>query len=187
MLRSGTKERCESGRIGLTANELTWETGSEGSNPSLSADEAPGRAPLVCLGKKPSNHAGRLTDALSVLSTPGASHAIAVLQHVVPQEELSLMPAVQQKPGGYLNAPRPPMLKDDFNQDLVEVIEAPRRVRPNPPSVRYETPGRTGLTHASCARGAASGQFTIHVHGGSRPTPVRARASDRCVASQRRG
>src|SRR5579871_281291 len=31
------RERCESGRIGLTANELTWETGSEGSNPSLSA------------------------------------------------------------------------------------------------------------------------------------------------------
>ena len=31
------KERCESGRIGLTANELTWVTGSEGSNPSLSA------------------------------------------------------------------------------------------------------------------------------------------------------
>ena len=30
-------ERCESGRIGLTANELTLETGSEGSNPSLSA------------------------------------------------------------------------------------------------------------------------------------------------------
>ncbi len=24
--------------MGLTANELTWETGSEGSNPSLSAD-----------------------------------------------------------------------------------------------------------------------------------------------------
>jgi hypothetical protein len=32
-----SRERCESGRIGLTANELTWETGSEGSNPSLSA------------------------------------------------------------------------------------------------------------------------------------------------------
>lgn len=30
-------EKCESGRIGLTANELTWETGSEGSNPSFSA------------------------------------------------------------------------------------------------------------------------------------------------------
>ena len=55
-------ERCESGRIGLTANELTWETGSEGSNPSLSADvkvlfgcglrrracsQDVGRAPLV--------------------------------------------------------------------------------------------------------------------------------------------
>src|SRR6202011_5357213 len=34
---AGGKERCESGRIGLTANELTWGTGSEGSNPSLSA------------------------------------------------------------------------------------------------------------------------------------------------------
>src|SRR5579875_4167488 len=34
---AGQVERCESGRIGLTANELTWETGSEGSNPSLSA------------------------------------------------------------------------------------------------------------------------------------------------------
>ena len=33
-------ERCESGRIGLTANELTWETGSEGSNPSLSAQRS---------------------------------------------------------------------------------------------------------------------------------------------------
>jgi hypothetical protein len=31
------QERCESGRIGLTANELTRETLSEGSNPSLSA------------------------------------------------------------------------------------------------------------------------------------------------------
>ncbi len=34
------EERCESGRIGLTANELTRETGSEGSNPSLSARPA---------------------------------------------------------------------------------------------------------------------------------------------------
>ena len=37
------KERCESGRIGLTANELTWVTGSEGSNPSLSAHFGPAR------------------------------------------------------------------------------------------------------------------------------------------------
>jgi hypothetical protein len=34
--RSGL-EKCESGRIDLTANEGTWETGSEGSNPSFSA------------------------------------------------------------------------------------------------------------------------------------------------------
>jgi hypothetical protein len=35
--RLSALERCESGRIGFTANELTWVTGSEGSNPSLSA------------------------------------------------------------------------------------------------------------------------------------------------------
>ena len=35
--RLDPRERCESGRIGFTANELTWVTGSEGSNPSLSA------------------------------------------------------------------------------------------------------------------------------------------------------
>ena len=34
-------ERCQSGRMGLTANELTRETGSEGSNPSLSASHQP--------------------------------------------------------------------------------------------------------------------------------------------------
>ena len=39
------EERCESGRIGLTANELTGGTWSEGSNPSLSA--------LVTLGDQP--------------------------------------------------------------------------------------------------------------------------------------
>jgi hypothetical protein len=33
----GGLERCESGRIGLTANELSWETGTQGSNPCLSA------------------------------------------------------------------------------------------------------------------------------------------------------
>ena len=38
-------ERCESGRIGLTANELTRETLSEGSNPSLSAQCCVARHP----------------------------------------------------------------------------------------------------------------------------------------------
>jgi hypothetical protein len=42
---TGGQERCESGRIGLTANELTWETGSEGSNPSLSATPMTPSAP----------------------------------------------------------------------------------------------------------------------------------------------
>src|ERR1700678_410314 len=44
LIGSSYEERCESGRIGLTANELTWVTGSEGSNPSLSA-RRPGPVP----------------------------------------------------------------------------------------------------------------------------------------------
>ncbi len=53
-------ERCESGRIGLTANELTWETGSEGSNPSLSALPLRLRR-LETLGTKVAACAGRLS------------------------------------------------------------------------------------------------------------------------------
>ncbi len=56
-------ERCESGRIGLTANELTWETGSEGSNPSLSARDPPrgieDRCPAVCCPFHPRARPGR--------------------------------------------------------------------------------------------------------------------------------
>ena len=52
-------ERCESGRIGLTANELTWETGSEGSNPSLSAQQF-GYSGLLAEGDSAAlfNHSG---------------------------------------------------------------------------------------------------------------------------------
>ena len=53
-LRAGatlvSRERCESGRIGLTANEVTSARGSEGSNPSLSAT---GRQPGVALSGEP--------------------------------------------------------------------------------------------------------------------------------------
>ena len=40
-------ERCESGRIGVTANDLTWVTGSEGSNPSLSARRSGTLCPTI--------------------------------------------------------------------------------------------------------------------------------------------
>ena len=39
------EEKCESGRIGLTANELSWETGTQGSNPCFSASENHAGAP----------------------------------------------------------------------------------------------------------------------------------------------
>jgi hypothetical protein len=63
------------------------------------------------------------------LRAAGATHAIAVVQHLSTRDELSVVPAVQQSPTQYLDAPRPPMLKDLFDERLVEVLQAPRRLR----------------------------------------------------------
>ncbi len=57
-VRSGTTERWQSGRMRIIANDVTPETGSEGSNPSLSASNQKarpsvyGRAFLFCLPGK---------------------------------------------------------------------------------------------------------------------------------------
>jgi hypothetical protein len=63
------------------------------------------------------------------LKAAGATHAIAVVQHLSTRDELSVVPAVQQSPAQYLDAPRPPMLKDFFDERLVDVLQAPRRLR----------------------------------------------------------
>jgi ribosomal protein S12 methylthiotransferase len=69
-------ERCESGRIGLTANELTWVTGSEGSNPSLSARKV-GHRPASGNSARPGGSAvlrrsgGKRIGARSVLEVVG--------------------------------------------------------------------------------------------------------------------
>jgi hypothetical protein len=63
------------------------------------------------------------------LRAAGATHAIAVVQDLTREEELSIVPLVQQNRGVYLGSPRPPMLRDYFNPQLTEVIEAPRKVR----------------------------------------------------------
>jgi hypothetical protein len=63
------------------------------------------------------------------LKASGATHAIAVVQEIARPEELSMIPAVQQNPALYLEAARPPMLRDYFNPALTETIEAPRRLR----------------------------------------------------------
>ena len=63
------------------------------------------------------------------LRASGATHAIAVVQEVTSQEQLVMVPAVQQNPPLYFLSPRPPMLKDYFNPAVTEVIEAPRRIR----------------------------------------------------------
>lgn len=63
------------------------------------------------------------------LRAAGATHAIAVVQDLTREGELSIVPLVQQNRGVYLASPRPPMLRDYFNPQLTEVIEAPRKVR----------------------------------------------------------
>ena len=62
------KERCESGRIGLTANELTRLNSSEGSNPSLSARRNPPGWPAVVknVGRLPPVVAGGVREVVPV-------------------------------------------------------------------------------------------------------------------------
>ena len=71
------RERCESGRIGLTANELTWETGSEGSNPSLSALLAPAGTDVGDWGRPRRCPLWRATASPSTASPSTAAPSIA--------------------------------------------------------------------------------------------------------------
>jgi len=63
------------------------------------------------------------------LRKAGATHAWAVVQQASKEEDLSIMPVVQQNVELYLRSTRPPMLRDYFNPDLVASIEVPRRNR----------------------------------------------------------
>ncbi len=62
------------------------------------------------------------------LYTSGATHAIAVVQHLSPND-LSVVPAVQQTPALYLESPRPPMLADFLDPALTDEVSIPHRVR----------------------------------------------------------
>jgi hypothetical protein len=64
----------------------------------------------------------------SALCASGATHAIAVVQHLSPND-LGVAPAVQQAPALYLESPRPPMLTDFLDPALTEEISVPHRVR----------------------------------------------------------
>jgi hypothetical protein len=61
----------------------------------------------------------------------GIKHVPCVIQHVSRREELSLTGAldVQQHPDLYLVAPRPPLLKDYFDQQLRKLVAVPRKLR----------------------------------------------------------
>lgn len=61
----------------------------------------------------------------------GIKHVPCVILHVSRREELSLTgsPDVQQHPDRYLVAPRPPLLKDYFDQQLRKLVAVPRKLR----------------------------------------------------------
>jgi hypothetical protein len=63
------------------------------------------------------------------LREAGFTHAWAVVQKVVRQEDLTILPTVQQNLALYVQSPRPPMLKDYFNPTLRKVINVPTKVR----------------------------------------------------------
>jgi len=63
------------------------------------------------------------------LRAAGLTHAPAVVQTVTREDQLNVIPLVQQNRELYLAHPRPPMLKDYFNAELCEVIQAPRKLR----------------------------------------------------------
>jgi hypothetical protein len=63
------------------------------------------------------------------LRDAGQTRVPAVVQEVTRREELTLFPLVSEHTDVYLDAPRPPMLKDYFDPALHTVIELPRRLR----------------------------------------------------------
>lgn len=63
------------------------------------------------------------------LRSAGIARVPALVQTITRQDQLSVIPPVQQNLQLYLNSPRPPMLKDYFNPTLHEAIHAPRRMR----------------------------------------------------------
>lgn len=64
------------------------------------------------------------------LHEAGRTMVPCLVLHATHEEELAiLLPVVAQKPSPYLEAPRPPMLKDFFEEPLRRVVHVPRKVR----------------------------------------------------------
>lgn len=64
------------------------------------------------------------------LHEAGRTRVPCLVSRVTHEEELAiLLQVVAQKPGPYLEAPRPPLLKDYFEEPLRRVVHVPRKVR----------------------------------------------------------
>jgi hypothetical protein len=64
------------------------------------------------------------------LRAGGHTHAPMLIQDIAPGEENELLPPiVQQQRDLYVTQPRPPMLKDYFDNDLHVVVNVPRQTR----------------------------------------------------------
>ena len=79
------------------------------------------------------------------LRAAGHTHAPCLVQNVSRREELELVsPEVEQRPGLYLDEPRPPLLKDYFNDRLRLTVHVPRSRKQIQVAVNYqpvEVPG----------------------------------------------
>jgi hypothetical protein len=64
------------------------------------------------------------------LMAAGYTHAPAVVQHIERPDDLqAIMPIAMQNGGLYLGHPRPPMLKDYFDDSVRAIVKIPRRNR----------------------------------------------------------
>jgi len=63
------------------------------------------------------------------LMASGITHVPALIQHLSREDDLVMIPPVRQNTQLYLANPRPPMLKDYFNDSLHAVVNAPPRSR----------------------------------------------------------
>ncbi len=80
------------------------------------------------------------------LRAAGHTHAPVLIQNIAHQEELGLLlPDIEAHPNLYLTHPRPPLLRDYFDNDLRLLVHVPRKTRQVRIAVNFEESYSPGI------------------------------------------
>jgi hypothetical protein len=80
------------------------------------------------------------------LRAAGRTHAPVLIQNIAHQEELGLLlPEIESHPDLYLTYPRPPLLRDYFDNDLRLLVHVPRKTRQVRIAVNFEESYSPGI------------------------------------------